>query len=179
MRGGRGSPGWPAWREGQAMTSSIVIQGGFEAAHRLPQLGGACASIHGHSWRIAVTVTAPGLSPEGTVAEFGAFKRAVRAWTNAYLDNGAMLGIADPLLAAFTADGSKTFRFGAARDAREAELFARDQPWPTVEAVAIVIARVADSLLVAIPHASGAVVASVLVEETRANSAVWTCGEAL
>ncbi len=90
-----------------------------------------------------------------------------------------MLGIADPLLPAFTADGSKMFRFGAAGDAREAELFARDQPWPTVEAVAIVIARVAGGLLVAIPHAPGAVVANVLVEETRANSAVWTCGDGL
>ena len=161
------------------MTSSIVIRGGFEAAHRLPQLGGACASIHGHSWQIAVTVTAPGLSHDGTVAEFGAFKRAVHAWTDAHLDNGAMLGIADPLLPAFTTDGSKTFRFGAAAEAGEAELFAGDQAWPTVEAVAIVIARVAGSLLAAIPHAPGAVVTSVLVEETRANSAVWTCGDGL
>ena len=91
------------------MTSSIVIRGGFEAAHQLPQLGAACASVH--SWRLTVTVTAPVLSPDGTVAEFGAFKRAVRAWTYAHWDNGAMLGIADPLLHAFTADGSKTFRF--------------------------------------------------------------------
>jgi 6-pyruvoyltetrahydropterin/6-carboxytetrahydropterin synthase len=122
------------------MTSSIVIRGGFEAAHRLPQLGEACASVHGHSWRLTVTVTAPVLSPDGTVAEFGAFKRAVRAWTDAHWDNGAMLGIADPLLHAFTADGSKTFRFGAGQDASEAEQFAHDQAWPTVEAVAIVIA---------------------------------------
>jgi 6-pyruvoyltetrahydropterin/6-carboxytetrahydropterin synthase len=158
------------------MTSSIVIRAGFEAAHRLPQLGGACANIHGHSWQVTVTTTAPGLSTDGTVAEFGAFKRAVRAWTDTHLDNGAMLGIADPLLPAFTTHGSKTFRFGAGKDAREAELLARDQAWPTVEALAIVIARVADGLLTAIPHAPGAVVTSVLVEETWANSAVWTCG---
>lgn len=158
------------------MTSSIVIRGGFEAAHRLPQLGGSCASIHGHSWQLAVTVTAPGLSADGTVAEFGAFKRAIRAWTDAQWDNGAMLGVADPLLPAFLADGSKAFQFGAAADASEAEQFARDQAWPTVEAVAIVIARVAGSLLAAIPHAPGAAVASVRVDETRANSAAWTCG---
>ncbi len=159
------------------MTSSIVIRGGFEAAHRLPQLGEACGSVHGHSWRLTVTVTAPVLSPDGTVAEFGAFKRAVRAWTDAHWDNGAMLGIADPLLHAFTADGSKTFRFGAGQDASEAEQFAHDQAWPTVEAVAIVIARVAGSLLAAIPRAPGAGVISVLVDETRANSAAWTCGD--
>jgi 6-pyruvoyltetrahydropterin/6-carboxytetrahydropterin synthase len=161
------------------MTSSIVIQGGFEAAHRLPQLGGACASIHGHSWQLAVTVTAPGLAADGTVAEFGAFKRAVRAWTDAHLDNGAMLGIADPLLAAFTADGSKTFRFGAAEDASEAEEFACDQAWPTVEAVAIVIARVAGGRLAVVAHAPGAAVTSVLVKETQTNSAVWTRGDGL
>ena len=88
-----------------------------------------------------------------------------------------MLGIADPLLHAFTADGSKTFRFGAGQDASEAEQFAHDQAWPTVEAVAIVIARVAGSLLTAIPHAPGADVISALVDETRANSAAWTCGD--
>jgi 6-pyruvoyltetrahydropterin/6-carboxytetrahydropterin synthase len=161
------------------MTSSIVIRGGFEAAHRLPQLGGACASIHGHSWQVAVTVTAPGLSPGGTVAEFGAFKHAIRAWTDAYLDNGAMLGIADPMLPAFIADGSKTFRFGAAGDASEAEYLARDQAWPTVEAVAIVIARVADGVLATIPRVPGAAVTSVLVKETRANSAIWSSGDRL
>ena len=159
------------------MTSSIVIRGGFEAAHRLPQLGEGCASVHGHSWQLAVTVTAPGLSPDGTVAEFGAFKRAVRAWPDAHWDNRAMLGIADPLLHAFTADSSKTFRFGVGQDASEAEPFARDQAWPTVEAVAIVIARLAGSLLAAIPYAPGAAVASVLADETRANSAAWTCGD--
>jgi 6-pyruvoyltetrahydropterin/6-carboxytetrahydropterin synthase len=157
------------------VASSIVIRAGFEAAHRLPQLDGACASIHGHSWHVAVTVTATGLSPDGTVAEFGAFKRAIRAWTDEQLDNGAMLGVADPLLPAFVADGSKTFRFGVA-DGSQAEQAARDLPWPTVEAVAIVIARVAGGLLAVIPQAPGAAVASVLVEETRANSALWTSG---
>jgi 6-pyruvoyltetrahydropterin/6-carboxytetrahydropterin synthase len=159
------------------MTSSVVVRAWFEAAHRLPQLGGACASIHGHSWQLAVTVIGSGLSPDGTIAEFGALKRAIRAWIDTHLDNGAMLGIADPLLPAFTADGSKTFRFGAAEDASEAECLARDQTWPTVEAVAIVIARMAGGLLAAIPHAPGAAVASVLVEETRANAAIWTSGD--
>jgi 6-pyruvoyltetrahydropterin/6-carboxytetrahydropterin synthase len=159
------------------VTSGVVIQAGFEAAHRLPQLGGACANIHGHSWRAAVTVTAVALSADGTVTEFGALKRAVRSWVDAYLDNGAMLGIADPLLPAFIADGSRTFRFGAVGDTSEAEQLACDQPWPTVEAVAIVIARAASGLLAALPRAGGAAVTEVLVEETRANSALWRVGD--
>lgn len=157
------------------MSSSVVIRHGFEAAHRLPHLGGTCASIHGHSWRVAVTVTASALAADGTVTEFGALKRAVRSWLDSHLDNGAMLGAADSLLAAVTADGSKTFRFGAGADASEGEQQACDLPWPTVEAVAILISRVAGGLLDTIPRADGSLVSKVAVAETSSNTAVWRC----
>jgi 6-pyruvoyltetrahydropterin/6-carboxytetrahydropterin synthase len=153
-----------------------MIRHVFEAAHRLPHLGGACASIHGHSWGVAVTVTAPAVAADGTVTEFGALKRAVRSWLDSHLDNGAMLGVADPLLGAFTADGSKTFRFGAGLDASEGEQQACDLPWPTVEAVAILIGRVAGSLLETIPRADGSAVSEVTVAETRTNTASWRSG---
>jgi len=118
-------------------------------------------------------VIAPSLKGDGTVIEFGAFKSALRSWIDTCLDNGAMLGFADPLLSAFTADGSKTFRFGADDSATEAEALARDQPWPTVEAVALVIARAAGQALEMIPHADGAQVAEVVIAETSANTAIW------
>jgi 6-pyruvoyltetrahydropterin/6-carboxytetrahydropterin synthase len=113
------------------------------------------------------------MTSEGTVVEFGAFKRAVRSWIDTQLDNGAMLGAADALLPAFMADGSKTFRFGATGDAREPERLASDLPWPTVEAVAIVIARAAGQALATIRHAKGSWISEVLVTETRVNSASW------
>ncbi len=70
-------------------------------------------------------------------------------------------------------DGSKTFRFGAGDNATEAETLARDQPWPTAEAVALVIARAACQVLEAIPYADGAVVTEVVIAETSANTAIW------
>ncbi len=155
------------------MSYSVVVRHGFETAHRLPHLGGGCASIHGHSWQAAVTATAPSLNCDGTVVEFRAFKKALRSWIDACLDNGAMLGAADPLLPAFTADGSKTFRFGAGENATEAETLARDQPWPTVEAVALVIARAACRTLQAIPRADGSLVSEVVIAETTSNTAIW------
>jgi len=152
---------------------SVEVRHAFETAHRLPYLGGACASIHGHSWQARVMATAPSLNCDGTVVEFCAFKRALRSWIDVWLDNGAMLGVADSLLPAFTADGSKTFRFGAGDAATEAEILARDQPWPTAEAVALVIARAACRALEAIPHADGSLVTEVVVAETSANTAIW------
>ena len=46
-------------------------------------------------------------------------------------------------------------------------------PWPTVEAVAVVIARAAGEALAGIPRAVGSHVSQVLVAETRVNSASW------
>ncbi len=149
---------------------SVVIRHGFEAAHRLPQLGGACASVHGHSWQAEVTVSAASMTAESTVVEFGAFKRMLRSWIDAQFDNGAMLGAADSLLPAFMAAGSKTFRFGVTDDARTPEELASDMPWPTVEAVAVVIARAAGEALAGIPRAEGSRISQVLVAETRVNS---------
>jgi hypothetical protein len=51
------------------------------------------------------------------VTGLGTLKWAVRSWLDSHLDNGAMLGIADPLLGAFAADGSRSFCFGAGLDA--------------------------------------------------------------
>lgn len=50
----------------------------FEAAHRLRDHPGACANIHGHSYRVAVTVEAPNLNQDGMVVDFGVIKEVVR-----------------------------------------------------------------------------------------------------
>ena len=106
----------------------ISIEHTFETTHRLPQLSGKCVSLHEHSWRFAVCVTAPGMAGDGTVLEFGALKTGVRQWIDTYLDHGTMLGAHDPLIAA----GCKIFRFGADRAApsEEAETLATDLAGP-------------------------------------------------
>lgn len=142
------------------MSVSVAVCHNFETAHRLPELGGKCFNLHGHSWWTEITVAAPGLNEQGIVVEFGAFKRGVREWIDEHLDHGAMLGTGDPLLAILRSQGSKVFEF--------------EDEWPTVEATAGLLASVASGILASVPHAPGTRVVSVDVRETAVNKASWT-----
>lgn len=142
---------------------SISVRHNFETAHRLPLLGNKCVNLHGHSWWTEVTVAAPELDPYGTVVEFGTFKAGLRTWIDTWLDHGAMLGRADPLAKLLIQHGCKVFVFGADYDGAA---------WPTVEAVAELIASKAPQWLPPdLPH--GAHVARVRVSETHVNAAEW------
>lgn len=60
------------------MTAEIFREFTFEAAHRLPRLQAEhkCTRLHGHSYRVVVTVAGP-LHPElGWVMDFGEIKDA-------------------------------------------------------------------------------------------------------
>ena len=60
------------------MTTEIFREFTFEAAHRLPNLPPEhkCTRLHGHSYRVVVTVAGP-LDPElGWVMDFGEIKSA-------------------------------------------------------------------------------------------------------
>jgi 6-pyruvoyltetrahydropterin/6-carboxytetrahydropterin synthase len=140
--------------------NSVTVKHNFETAHRLPELGGKCFNLHGHSWWVEITVAAPALDEAGIVVEFGAFKRAVREWIDTHLDHGAMLGTDDPLRAVLCSMGCKVFEF--------------EDSWPTVEATAELLASIASGILTQVPHAKGARVVSVDVRETAVNEASWT-----
>ncbi|MFD9963986.1 6-pyruvoyl tetrahydropterin synthase family protein [Amycolatopsis sp. NPDC058986] len=153
----------------------ITIEHTFETAHRLPQLGGKCTSLHGHSWRAAVSVVASGLSDESIVVEFGRLKAGIRGWIDTYLDHSTMLGIRDPLVVHLAAAKCKVFRFGANRNATvdDAELMVSDLAWPTVEAVAVLLRRVSQAVLAGLPGGEGAQVGRVTVRETDINAAAY------
>ena len=55
----------------------------FDSAHFLADYYGKCENLHGHRWRMVVTLMQPALQAEGTmrdmVLDFGVFKRQVRA----------------------------------------------------------------------------------------------------
>ena len=142
------------------MTHAITVAHTFETGHRLPHLTGKCENLHGHSWRAEVTVTSDELD-QGTVVEFGAFKAALREWIDVNLDHGLMLGIDDPLTDLLAPYG-KVYRFVRTTG-----------DWPTVENVAALIAARATAILATIPHARGAYVSSVAVNETAVNTATW------
>ncbi|HAK93440.1 MAG TPA: 6-carboxytetrahydropterin synthase QueD [Planctomycetes bacterium] len=48
----------------------------FSGAHRLPEYRGKCERLHGHTWRLRVTVRAP-VQPHGIAFDFAELDRVV------------------------------------------------------------------------------------------------------
>ncbi|NJP98454.1 6-carboxytetrahydropterin synthase [Nonomuraea sp. FMUSA5-5] len=144
---------------------SVTLKHNFETAHRLPHLGGKCVNLHGHSWHTEITIAASRLTDRHTVVEFGDFKAVMRNWIDVYLDHGVMLGHRDPLLPAFTTARCKVYTFGVDWDGAD---------WPTVEAVAALLADQAGRWLALIDDMpADAHIAHVTVQETATNAADW------
>lgn len=167
------------------MTHSVTVSHTFEAGHRLPHLSGKCQSLHGHSWKVEVTVASETLDPEtGIIVNFSALKGELRRWIDGHLDHGLMLGKDDPLAAGLAAHG-KVFVFGiespdlGGQVPVDAFVIGPVQPdftdleWPAVEQVAVALARVAELLLTKIEAVDGAYVSRVTVSETSTNAATW------
>jgi 6-pyruvoyltetrahydropterin/6-carboxytetrahydropterin synthase len=56
----------------------VTVEGGFAAAHRLREYEGACERLHGHNYKVAVSVRAGEVGPSGMVADFKVLKGALR-----------------------------------------------------------------------------------------------------
>jgi 6-pyruvoyltetrahydropterin/6-carboxytetrahydropterin synthase len=147
------------------MTHTITVRHAFDAAHRLPNLGGKCRSLHGHTWRTAITLASPTLDHDGLVVDCTDFKRAARAWIDSRLDHATMLGVHDPLIQPLRNNHCRIFVFGDDWDGAQ---------WPTVEAVAMLIGEQAQGWLKQMkPLPDTVLVTGVLVQETSTNSAEW------
>lgn len=61
----------------------LETEGAFDSAHFLTDYYGKCENLHGHRWRVVVTIEVDQLGTEGTekdmVMDFTAFKREVRS----------------------------------------------------------------------------------------------------
>lgn len=61
----------------------LKTEAAFDSAHFLTDYYGKCENLHGHRWRVEVTLSQDDLQTEGTmrdmVLDFGVFKKAVRA----------------------------------------------------------------------------------------------------
>jgi 6-pyruvoyltetrahydropterin/6-carboxytetrahydropterin synthase len=57
--------------------TSVTCSFTFEAAHRLPWHAGRCRNLHGHSYRLDVTVSGP-LDANGVVIDFDVLSEVVR-----------------------------------------------------------------------------------------------------
>jgi 6-pyruvoyltetrahydropterin/6-carboxytetrahydropterin synthase len=62
---------------GLPLITSVTRRFSFEAAHQLPWHPGKCASLHGHSYQLDVTVTGT-LTEDGVVIDFADLKAAVQ-----------------------------------------------------------------------------------------------------
>lgn len=60
----------------------LKTEAAFDSAHFLTDYYGKCENLHGHRWRVEVTLGTDELQREGTmrdmVLDFGVFKKAVR-----------------------------------------------------------------------------------------------------
>ena len=61
----------------------LKTEAAFDSAHFLTDYYGKCENLHGHRWRVEVTLEQAELQTEGTmrdmVLDFGVFKKEVRA----------------------------------------------------------------------------------------------------
>lgn len=174
-------------------TAAVLIEHNFETAHRLPFLGGKCENLHGHSWLAQITFVAyqheTGIDENGISAEYGKLKQIVRGWIDDKLDHGCMLGAQDTLVPVLLEEDSKVFVFGDVSYLETADQLRRTGkavwiepaeertfsalPWPTVEAVARMLAeKVQEQVDKAFPDTLW--VDRVVITETSTNKAVWT-----
>ncbi|MBO4301677.1 MAG: 6-carboxytetrahydropterin synthase [Desulfovibrio sp.] len=81
----------------------------ISAAHRLYDYDGRCERLHGHNYRIEVTLSAPALNRLGMVVDFAEIKKTLFAALDAAWDHRTLLYSKDPLcvhLAAVLDDAS-------------------------------------------------------------------------
>jgi 6-pyruvoyltetrahydropterin/6-carboxytetrahydropterin synthase len=60
----------------------VTIIKSFSSAHLLAQIGGKCEELHGHNFRVEVTMAAPDLNESGLLIDF----RIVKKWLSVILD---------------------------------------------------------------------------------------------
>jgi 6-pyruvoyltetrahydropterin/6-carboxytetrahydropterin synthase len=69
----------------------------FDAGHRVLGHGGRCRHLHGHRYRVEITLSTSGLDSLGMVIDFADVKRIVGTWIDDNLDHNMLLNTEDPL----------------------------------------------------------------------------------
>ncbi|MBQ9406617.1 MAG: 6-carboxytetrahydropterin synthase [Desulfovibrio sp.] len=75
----------------------ITRQHVISAAHRLYDYDGRCERLHGHNYRIEVTIGAPTLDRQGMVVDFAEIKKHLFGALDAAWDHRTLLYVHDPL----------------------------------------------------------------------------------
>ncbi len=61
------------------------------SAHRVFKHENKCSSLHGHSYKAAISVTAPNLDPVGRVVDFSVIRNDIGAWIDSNWDHTTLL----------------------------------------------------------------------------------------
>ena len=61
----------------------VTITKSFSAAHMLKEIGGKCEELHGHNFRVEVSVSSKKLNDEGILIDF----RVLKGWTAEILED--------------------------------------------------------------------------------------------
>ena len=70
----------------------------FSMAHRLVDgYVGKCRSLHGHNYKVEVSIGSPSLDGYGFVVDFNELKY-LKAWVDDYFDHTTLLNVRDPLV---------------------------------------------------------------------------------
>lgn len=143
-------------------TFEVEIRHNFETAHRLvgPGAPPKCVSIHGHSWWVTVTLRGPALDDRGMLVEFGAFKKAWRAYLDQSVDHHLVLRNDDPM-----ADAVRSVH-------AESRLLLLPES-PTTEVLARFLWERARDVLAEVAAQVPVSVARVHVQETSVNAATY------
>ncbi len=80
----------------------LTIESAFDAAHRILGHTGKCAYLHGHAYRIEVTVSAPALDRLGMVIDFDDLRAIVKKAIVDRWDHATLLWNEDPLVTAIS-----------------------------------------------------------------------------
>jgi 6-pyruvoyltetrahydropterin/6-carboxytetrahydropterin synthase len=75
----------------------VTVAYAFDAAHRIRGHPGKCAYLHGHTYRLEVTVRAAALDPLGMVMDFDDLSQVVRKAVLERWDHATILAEGDPL----------------------------------------------------------------------------------
>jgi len=78
----------------------LSVEFSFDAAHRIMGHGGKCAWLHGHTYRLGVTVQAETLNRLGMVMDFDDLKALVEKRVLSRWDHATLLREDDPLVPA-------------------------------------------------------------------------------
>ena len=62
----------------------IIVEDDFSSAHRLREYEGKCSSLHGHNWKVRLTVRATELDRRGITMDFGKLKKLLASLLSSF-----------------------------------------------------------------------------------------------